>query len=351
MTIVDCDIHPVIADATVLLSYLDDHWREQVVVRGINQLDIITYPPKAPLVTRADWRSSQGRTSTSVETLRAQALDVFRPDLAICNVVWGGQAVFNADLGAALCGAVNRWLADEWLDRDDRLRASIVVPVQDPVAAVEEIERHAGDRRFVQVLMPAGAEVPLGRRHWWPIYRAAERHGLPVGIHAGNTGRFPSTYVGWPSYFIEEYYAQAQTFQGQLLSLIYEGVFEKHPGLKVVLIESGVSWLPSMLSRANNTWRALRMEFPWLRRSPSEVVRDHVRFTAQPFDVPADPKTVETFLSLLDSDELLLFASDYPHWQFDGDDPLPPGLPDGMARRIMSDNPLETYPRLKERAQ
>lgn len=346
---VDCDVHPIIADARVLLPYLDDHWSEQVTVRGISHLDIITYPPKAPLVARADWRGESGRAATSVEEMKRQSLDVFGCTNAICNVVWGGQAVFNADLGKALCAAINQWLAKEWLDRDPRLRASIVVPMQDTNAAVEEIERYADDQRFVQVLMPAGAEIPLGRRHWWPIYAAAEKHGLAVGIHAGNTGRFPSTYVGWPSYYSEEYFAQAQTFQGQLLSLIYEGVFDQHRKLKVVLIESGVSWLPAMLSRATNTWRALRIEFPWLHRSPYDVVKEHVRLTAQPFDVPADPQTIEAFLRHLDCDELLLFASDYPHWQFDGNDPLPTGLPVALAQQIMSSNPLNTYPRLKGR--
>ena len=57
----------------------------------------------------------------------------------------------------------------------------------------------AGDRRFVQVLMLVMGEMPLGRRQYWPIYAAAERHGLPIGIHAGSSYRHPLTPVGWPS--------------------------------------------------------------------------------------------------------------------------------------------------------
>jgi predicted TIM-barrel fold metal-dependent hydrolase len=47
---------------------------------------------------------------------------------------------------------------------------------------------------------------------------------------------------------------------------------------------------------------------------------------------------------------MLLYASDYPHWQFDGDDALPPGLPEGLRRKILVENPLATYARLKEDA-
>src|SRR3546814_17555312 len=101
-------------------------------------------------------------------------------------------------MAAGFARAVNDWMAREWLDREPRLRASIVVPPQCPELAVEEIERCAADRRFVQVLMLAMDEMPLGRRHYWPISAAAEKHGLPVGIHAGSAYRHPVTPVGWP---------------------------------------------------------------------------------------------------------------------------------------------------------
>jgi predicted TIM-barrel fold metal-dependent hydrolase len=50
------------------------------------------------------------------------------------------------------------------------------------------------------------------------------------------------------------------------------------------------------------------------------------------------------------SDEMLLFSSDYPHWQFDGTAAMPAGIDAGLAKKIMADNPLRTYPRLRETA-
>jgi predicted TIM-barrel fold metal-dependent hydrolase len=348
---VDCDIHANVPETHVLMPFLPDYWREQVTTRAIDGLDLNTYPPKTPLYARDDWRPQKGKAATTLQLMRSQALDRFNPAFAICNVVYGAQAVFNADLSAALCSAVNDWIIKEWLDKEPRLRASIVVPFNEPELAVEEIEKRANDRRFVQVLLLTGSEMPLGRRHFWPIYRAAERHGLPVGIHAGATARHASTYTGWPSHYIEDYSAQAQSFQGQLLSLIYEGVFVKFPKLKVVLIESGVTWLPSFLSRADHTWRALRAEVPWLNRAPSQFARDHIRLTTQPIDAPDDAGAVARIIDMIDSDEMLLFASDYPHWQFDGDEILPAGLSSELIRKITIDNPFATYPRLRGTAQ
>jgi predicted TIM-barrel fold metal-dependent hydrolase len=46
------------------------------------------------------------------------------------------------------------------------------------------------------------------------------------------------------------------------------------------------------------------------------------------------------------SDKLILFSTDYPHWQFDGEDALPDGLSEPLIRKILVDNPRETYPRL-----
>ena len=103
-------------------------------------------------------------------------------------------------------------------------------------------------------------------------------------------------------------------------------MFAKFPDLKVVLLELGVTWLPGFLWRFSKFWRGVRSEVPWVDRSPAEIVRDHVRLTIQPFDAPAEPDLVERMIDHLRSDAILLYASDYPHWQFDGDEALPAGI-------------------------
>jgi hypothetical protein len=317
------------------------------VDRGLASLETNSYPPKAPISARPEWRGKDGLASTDPKELAAQVFDRWQADLAILNCLYGVQLLFSEDMARAFCRALNDWIAREWLDRDLRLRASIVIPMQNTEYAVDEIERCAKDRRFVQVLVLAMQEVPLGRRSFWPIYAACERHGLPLGIHAGSTYRHSITSLGWPSYYIEDYSAHSQAFQSQVCSLVCEGVFAKYPGLKVVLLESGVTWLPGFLWRFSKFWRGVRSEVPWVDRSPAEIVRDHIRLTTQPFDAPADGDCVERLIEHLRSDAVLLYASDFPHWQFDGDATMPPGIPPGLRRKILVENPLATYDRLE----
>jgi uncharacterized protein len=346
---IDCDIHPAPPQMGALLPYLDEYWRESVTSRGIDRLslDLTSFPPGIEANGRDDWRAANGAPGGSLALVQHQALDGFGTRHAILNCLHAAQVLHSEDMAAAFCRALNDWLAAEWLDRDPRLRASIVVPTQNPDLAADEIERRAGDRRFVQVLLPGMGDMPLGRRFYWPIYRAAERHDLPIGIHAGSIYRHAPTSLGWPSYYLEDYVSFSQGFESQLLSLVAEGVFVKFPRLKVVLIESGWTWLPGFLWRANKTWRGVRAEVPWVNRPPAEIVRDHVRLTLQPVDEPPDQAQLERVIEQLRSDEMLLFSTDYPHWQFDGERAMPDAIAGALARKIMVDNPLATYARLR----
>ena len=340
---IDCDMHPTVPGKAALMPYLDDHWRDTAIRRGFDEFVTISYPSNTPLTVRSDWRDATGKGADTPERLAQQALKPFGTRLAILNCLYGAQAPFSDAIAAAFCRALNTWIAREWLDKDDRLRASIVVPMLNTERAVDEIEFWASDRRFVQVLLLVGSELPLGRQQNWPIYAAAERHNLPLGIHAGSTYRHPVTPVGWPSYFSEDYVNQAPAFQSQLSSLLAEGVFAKFPGLTVVLMESGVSWLPAWLWRFSKFWKGLRSEIPWVSDPPATIIRDRVRLTLQPFDAPSDSASVMRLIEHIGSDEMLLFSTDYPHWQFEGVEAIPAGMDAALARKIMVDNPLQTY--------
>ncbi len=345
---IDCDVHPMVPGMSALAPFLDEFWRDQVAERGITQLDSQSWPVNAPKTVRADWRDAEGRGASTVAELRTQVLEPFGADLAVLNPLYGVQMVLNADMAVAFTRTLNDWTRAEWLDRDPRLRASVVLPLQDIGAAVEEIERLAPDRRFVQALVLAMGDAPLGKRQFWPVYEACVRHRLPLGVHAGSAYRHPQTSVGWTSWYLEEYAANQQAFQSQLASLVAEGALGKFPDLKVVLLESGVTWLPAFLWRLQKTWKGVRFEVPWVDRPPAEIVRDQVRLTVQPFDAPEDdPGAVQRILDHLRSEDILLWASDWPHWQFDGTEAVPPGFPASILPKLLRGNALATYDRLR----
>ena len=176
---IDCDVHPNVPGLKTLLPFMEPYWADTLVQRGMHELETISYPNNSPLTARADWRPDTGKPAATLEQLQTELLDPFGIDIAILNCLYGVQLPFSEDMGAAYARAVNDWIATEWLDRDPRLRASILIPIQSAELAVAEIERLAPDKRFVQVMTLVAGETMLGRRHHWPIYEAAERHGLP----------------------------------------------------------------------------------------------------------------------------------------------------------------------------
>ena len=329
-----------------LMPFLDAHWQEEVVVRGIDGFDLASYPPGAPATCRPDWRDSGTSPETPLERFLHQAIEPWNTEFAICSCLHGGMAAFSEDLSLALVRAVNDWVATAWLGGDSRLRGSILLPVRSPEACVDEIDRVAADPRFVQILLPVSSVMPWGRRQYWPIYQAAERHGLTVALHAGSVYHHPLTASGWPSYYVEDYVSQSGAFQNTLASLVSEGVFAKFPSLKVVLLESGFTWLPNFLWRADKTWMALRNEIPWVALAPSEYIRNHVFLTLQPVDAPLSTGVLPALLAQDEFERMLLFSTDYPHWHFEGADAVPSDIPPAIRSRMMRQNAAIAYPRL-----
>ncbi|HEX5688724.1 MAG TPA: amidohydrolase family protein [Roseiflexaceae bacterium] len=341
---IDCDVHNVVPSVDVLLPYLSDYWREFVLRTDFKGPIESAYPISAATSLRPDATPPDGPPGSSLELLRAQSLDAWNVDFAILNCDYVVESLHNPYGAAALASAVNDWLLAEWLEREPRLRASLIVPSHHPDLAAQEIERMGAHPGFVQVLLPVRSGAPYGSRQYHPLFAAVERHGLAVGLHFGGAPGLPPTSSGWPSYYVEEYAGMAQIFQSQLLSMIVEGTFAQFPELRVALLESGVTWLPSFLWRADKEWKGLRSEVPWVRKRPSEYIHEHVRLSTAPFDAPPDAQQLTQIVEQLGSDELLMFSTDYPHWQFETpEEAFPHDVPPDLARKIMSENARAFY--------
>ncbi|GCL71970.1 amidohydrolase family protein [Paenibacillus naphthalenovorans] len=343
--VIDCDVHHAVPSIQALFPYLTDRWRDYIVEHGIKGLEPNYYPKGAALSARPGSELSSGHPPGSdLDTLRRQVLDPWNVQYAILNCLYGVQMIHNEDWAQAMASAVNDWQLAEWLDKEPRLRASMVVASQNPEQAAEEIHRLGRHPGFVQVLLLVRSEMLYGKKHFWPIYEAAQQYGLPVGIHAGGMTGYPTMPVGWPSYYLEDYVSHAQAFQSQIVSLITEGVFQRFPALRVVLLESGFTWLPALMWRLDKNWKGLRREVPWVDRLPSEMIREHFRLTIQPLDEAPVPEHLLQTMAQLRSDDMLLFSTDYPHWHFDTkEEALPAKLPPGLAKKILTENARAVY--------
>jgi len=359
--LVDCDVHPIMrggmGDLRPHLSTAGQHRLGLDDRRGLTTTghrEAVSVPRNMLYVNpagvlRDDARSPDGSApgADPAHTAR-QLLDANGVSRAVLigGEVLGLGAMPDPDVAALIASAYNDWLAATWLSADDRYRGTIVVGAQDPALAAAEIRRAGADERFVAVLLPL-TNILMGQRHYYPIYEAAAELGLPVTVHPNSgEGIFrtsPSMAGAAPTYYVEWHTGLSQVFAANVISLVCHGVFERFPGLKVVLTEGGLGWIPDVMWRLDKNVKGLRDEVPWVRRLPSEYIVDHVRFTSQPLPEPRRRRHLHLLCEIVEAERTLMFSSDYPHWDYDDPRHALTTLPPQIRRRVEVENAVETY--------
>ena len=260
-----------------------------------------------------------GPPGSDLDFMRAQHLDPNGVEYGLLQALApAAHAERNLEFGAALATANNDWQIAEWIDKEPRLRGAIQVTQEYPEAAVA---RDRAPRRRPP-LRPGAAcrRAPTSRwagARYWPIFEACERNNLPIGLHVPGFGSGnASTPAGWPSFYLEEHQTFAYVIMGVFTSMVLEGVFERFPSLKLVLIEGGFAWVPPLCWRLDKHWEKMRSEVPHVKRPPSEYIREHIWFTTQPMEEPEQPEDLIRIIEWIGWDRLL-FSTDYPHWDFD----------------------------------
>ncbi len=342
--VIDCDIHNSVPPGG-LSPYLSERWQEHYKTFGLRSGGIGGYYPRALMhaARRDAWPPSGLSPGADLEFMQEQLLDAYDMEYGVLNPLMPVGEQLNLEFGAAMASAVNDWQVADWVEPEPRLRASIVVPYENGDLAAEEIHRCGPNPAFVQILLIARTKDPLGNRKYWKIYEAASEYNLPIGIHFGGVAG-PITGAGWPSYYIEDHGGMPQAFHTNVISYVIEGVFDRFPNLKIVLIEGGFAWMPPLIWRLDATWEKLKVEVPDLKRKPSEYIRDHFWLSTQPMEEPPKREYFEQMLEQMDMNDKLMFATDYPHWDFDSPErALPSYLKPELRRMILGENARKLY--------
>jgi uncharacterized protein len=330
---IDCDVHCAPASYDALLPYLSDYWRQYIAEAGIRLTGAAhAYP-----------RGATPAVPTEYDELAKRVLARGPVRFVVLNCLTGFETHRNPYFSAAVASAINDWMREELLGRDERLRASLVVSTVSPVDAVAEIERVGDDPRFVQVLLPVRSDLPWGHKNNHPMFAAARERGLHIGLHAwGRAGKAP-TPSGFTTTYLEDYLGNQPIAQAQVLSFVSEGVFERFPDLRVMVTECGFAWTAPLLWRFDKDWKGVWREVPWVKHRPSDYVREHFRFTTAPAHLPADPTALDQLLEMMNAPALLAWASDYPHDHGDGLSLLLDQLSADERRRVLWGNAAALY--------
>ena len=255
-------------------------------------------------------------------------------------------------IAGAVARAANDWTIEEWLSRDPRLHGLVLVASGHPEEAVAEIRRAGAHERMVGVALTTNpAAMALGHPIYHPIYEAAAELQLPIVLPAATAGamdyREPIVVGGKPSTYTEWQALSWQSQAASLTSLIMQGVFQKYPSLKVLIVGSGALWIPGHLGRMDFWARMVPNDAPWLDRLPSEYFADHFRIATWSLETPSSGPRADLLRQALETmprvDEVLMYASGYPRrtWQT----PKAAGelLPDEWRGRIERENALEFF--------
>ncbi len=350
---IDTDAHHQLRGIADLKPYLSRHDWQRLEEFGMPRNSNLYQASGGFRGARADCFGAGNDVDprSRIELFQEKLLDGCGVDLAILQGEYAPAVLALADLdfSAALCRATNDWTLAEWVGRDPRFRLALTVPIQDPVLAVREIERLGDHPAVVAVYAVCGSPRLYGQRHYDPVYAACVKHGLTLALHFSNEGigmNPAPTAGGHPSYYAEQYLVRPQFYQAHLSSFLFEGTFEKFPQLKVAFLESGFGWVPAFRWRADASWKSLRSQTPWVKRPPSEYIREHIRFATQPFEDPEPAGALAAVLDGMDAAETLMFSSDFPHWDFDPPDAIVRRLPESLRQRVLVETALETYPKL-----
>lgn len=312
--LIDCAVHPQVAHPDDLRRYMIEPWKSRPFPRP----ERYHYP-----VLTGEWlagTTDNGLAGSDPARMSDELFDKNGVDAAVLVPLTRGL-IPEVDLGDAVCKATNDWLADQWLDQGNghgRFHGAIRVNPGNPEAAVAEIERLAGDKRFAAIAVPMQAHHPYGQRQYFPIWQAAARHQLPVivKLDGGSGVDFWPTAVGYPHHYIEYSTLAPLTFAYHLISFIAEGVFDRLPEFRVVFADGGHDMLAPLIWRMDKNWRPTHREMPWSKELPSTVVTRNVRFCMHRLSGPDDQATAEAWLDMSDAASLLLYASRYPYHDY-----------------------------------
>jgi uncharacterized protein len=258
------------------------------------------------------------------------------------------------DIEAAVGRAYNRWLIERILPHDERVKGLLYLPFNTPQACLDIIRDFGDAKGVIGFTVTSTRNKPVHHDQYMKLYAAIDETGKPLAFHSG-------FHWGDPSFLHLNRFISMHAISFVHYSLIHltnwviNGLPERFPKLKLVWVESGLAWIPFIMQRLDHEFMMRACEAPMLKRLPSEYIRE-MYFTSQPLE-KGNMKLLEATFDAMKAETQLLFASDWPHWDFDPPSSITtiPFLAEQAKRNILGLNAARVFnlevKRMRPRAQ
>lgn len=210
--------------------------------------------------------------------------------------------------------AYNRWFTEDIVTQDKRIVGMLYLPFNDPKECVKVVEKYANNPSVVGFMVSSTRYKPVYHDEYMPLYSAIQASGKPLGFHAGY--HWGDQSMQQCNRFISMHSISFVYFNLlHLTNWLVNGLPERFPKLKVIWIESGIAWLSFLMQRLDSEYMMRPSEAPLLKKRPSEYVRE-MYFSTQPLE-HSNMELMQATMKAMKAETQLLFASDWPHWDFD----------------------------------
>ena len=224
--------------------------------------------------------------------------------------------IVSKDYAVAICRAYNDWMYETYLRASPRFKAMGLIPLQDPEEAVAELRRIVG-LGFQGAMMPSnGLPEPLGSKAYWPVYAEAERLGCSLAVHGGCHDRFGMDQLNM--YVPVHALGHPWGLVINCASIVYNGVFDRYPGVRIAFLEGGVAWLLLCLERFHSSHETHFQHIPPGQYGPREgddpiaYIKKHIDEGRFFIGCETEELTMPYVLKIV-GNKPFMYSSDFPH--------------------------------------
>ena len=241
-----------------------------------------------------------------------------------------------------LAFAFNRWLTEEVLPEEPRMKGLLYLPFNTPEACPDIVEQFTDKPGVIGFTVTSTRDKPVHHNAYMRLYAMLQERGMPMTFHAGfNWGDGSMAQL---NRFLSMH---ALSFVHcnliHMTNWVINGLPERFPNLDVLWVESGLAWLPYVMQRLDAEYMMRSSEAPLLKRKPSEYIKE-MYFSSQPLEAH-HPKLLEATFEAINAETQLLWCSDWPHWDFDGPSVIwdLPFLNERAKKQILGENAARLF--------